>query len=267
MAITYFTYASILDYGEDMSYVYFVGSATLLLYSLHRIIGIRKSHSYANQGRFAIIINYRSHLIIYSIISGLYCLYAFYTFDWTRRLLLFIPAIISLSYSLPIFLGGRRLRDFHWIKIFLVAICWAVITCTIPYIESGKFEIFSIVLYTLERALFIFAITIPFDIRDRDIDRHSNVDTLATAYSDKQIKSVALLALITSAALSLYLHYRFAAVASVITYIISSILVVRADEKKSDYYYTGWVDGVMILPIVLLCALVILQVLVFGIEK
>ena len=66
VAITLFTYLNQLS-TTDTSYVYFVGASTLLLYSVHRIIGIRKSESYVNQGRFAIIAKYNSHLIIYSI--------------------------------------------------------------------------------------------------------------------------------------------------------------------------------------------------------
>ena len=263
MAISQFTYLNQLA-TNDTSYVFFVGASTLLLYSVHRIIGIRKSESYVNQGRFAIIAKYNSHLIIYSIVASIYCMIAYYNFSWTRRLLLVMPAVVSIAYSLPIFSGGRRLRDFHFIKIFLVAICWALITCTIPVIESGDFETWQVVLITIERACFIFAITIPFDIRDRGIDRQSKVSTLATVYTDTYVKKLAYVALVISAILSMILFDSYGLLALIVTYLMSVLLIKKSHENRSDYYYTGLVDGLMIIPLVLVYGLSVGYTLIFG---
>ena len=254
VAITQFTYLNQLS-STDKPYVLFVGASTLLLYSLHRIIGIRKSENYVNQGRFAIISKYNSHLIVYSIVATIYCISAYYSFGWNRRLLLVMPAVVSIAYSLPIFSKGRRLRDFHFIKIFLVAICWSLITTTIPIIESGECENWKIVLITIERACFIFAITIPFDIRDRGIDQHSKVSTLATKYTDTYVKGLAYLALVISTILSIILFDSSGLVALIITYLISALLIKKSHENRTDYFYTGLVDGTMVLPILLIFVL------------
>lgn len=257
VAITVYSYLVLPLHIIDYRYVGFVGASTVLLYSLHRIIGINKSDDYTNQGRFVIIVKYKSHLIIYSVVSALYCLYAYYTFDWNRRLLLAIPAVLSLSYSLPIFFGGKRLRDFHWIKIFLIAICWAVITCTIPYYESSGFDNVTILLMTLERALFVFALTIPFDIRDRDIDKSTDVLTLATRFNDVILKRLSWLALIFATTISILLYTKDAYTTLtfppiLLSYIITAYLIRLTHQRRSDYFFTGLMDGTMILPLVLL---------------
>lgn len=262
VAITSYSYFTLSHQIIDYHYIRFVGASTLLLYSLHRIIGINKSDSYATKGRFAIIIKYKSHLIIYSIVSALYCLYTFYTFDWNRKLLLAIPAALSLSYSLPIFIGGKRLRDFHFIKIFLIATCWALITCTIPYYESIKYQFDiphnyrTIFLATIDRGLFIFAITIPFDIRDRDVDKSNNVQTLATKFSDKSLKRISLIALIVATIISMLLytqdaHSTLTLLPIILTYTITSFLVYVTHQRRSDYFFTGLLDSTMILPLIL----------------
>ena len=260
MAVTAYSYLTLPLQVVDYSYLLFVGASTLLLYSLHRIIGIKKSETYSEQGRFAIIIKYKSHLIIYSIVSGIYCLYAYYTFDWNRRLHLIIPAILSLSYSLPIFFGGKRLRDFHWIKIFLIAICWAVITNAIPYYEilttysDTSIDYTTLLLTTVERAIFLFAITIPFDIRDRDVDRSTDVFTLATRYNDLVLKRISWSALLIASLISILLFNQdlitFSSLLPILlTYFLSAYLVHLTNEKRSDYFFTGLMDGTMILPI------------------
>lgn len=269
MAITAYTYFILPLRIVDHSYVAFVGAATLLLYSLHRIIGIKKSSSYANQGRFAIIVRYKSHLIFYSIASSLYCIHAYVNFDWNRKLLLFIPAVLSLGYSLPIFWGGKRLRDFHWIKIFLIAICWAVITCTIPYCESmltlcdSPLNCSALILLTIERAIFIFAITIPFDIRDREVDKSTEVNTLATRYSDITLVKIARVALLSTSIVAciLYLLGTYSELTLpplLITYLITAYLIRLSNERRSDYFYTGIMDGTMLLPTIIISLYVIL---------
>lgn len=257
MAITAYSYLTLPHHTLDFNYISFVGASTLLLYSLHRIIGIKKSASYSEQGRFAIIIKYKSHLIFYSIGSAIYCLYVYYNFDWNRRLHLIAPVILSLSYSLPIFYEGKRLRDFHWIKIFLVSICWAVITCTIPFYEVEGVHNGDIILMTLERALFIFAITIPFDIRDREVDSQTNVRTLATKYSNHKLKCISWLALIVAGVISILLYTQdiYSSITMtpvVLTYLISAYLVHLTNGSRSDYFFTGMMDGLMALPLILL---------------
>lgn len=251
MAITAFSYFAIPKQWIDIGYVFFVGSSTLLLYSLHRIVGIKRSESYSNQGRFAIIIKYKSHLIIYSFISAVYCLYAYCTFDWNRRLLLVIPAILSLSYSLPIFLGGKRLRDFHWIKIFLIAICWAVITFTIPIHELNIYSATTLTWLTLERILFLFAITIPFDIRDRKVDMINNVKTLATQYNDRTLKVISWTSLVIAGVIAALCYQNIYKVPSILTYLITAFLISATHENKSDYFFTGKMDGTLMLPILI----------------
>lgn len=261
IAITYYSYLAVPKQWPDIQYVLFVGSATLLLYSLHRIIGITKSKSYADQGRFAIIIKYKSHLIIYSCLSALYCLYAYYTFDWSRRILLIIPAIISLSYSLPIFFGGKRLRDFHWIKIFIIALCWSVITFTIPVYELATYSNTTIALLTIERCLFIFAITIPFDIRDRKIDKINGVRTLATQYNDSTLKVISWASLCLAFAITLIWEFNMFKIPSLVTYIITAFLISETNENQSDYFFTGKMDGTMMLPLLFCIGILFLAML------
>lgn len=264
MAITFFSYFVIPNQWADLDYVYFVGSSTLLLYSLHRIIGIKKSESYSDQGRFAIIIKYKSHLIVYAFLSGLLCMYLYYTFDWNRRLLLIVPTILSLSYSLPIFLGGKRLRDFHWIKIFLIAFCWAIITFTIPIYEINAYSNFHLTLLTLERSLFIFALTIPFDIRDRKIDNINQVKTLATEYQDSQLKIVSWISLGIATIIVIICYHHIYKMPSIITYVITAFLIFRTDENKNDYFFTGKLDGMMMMPLIICIIVPILLLLLFS---
>lgn len=251
-AITAFSY---LSFGtpSDIYYVLFVGAATWLLYSVHRLIGINQSHAFATQGRFAIIIKYRTHIKIYAVISLVLTTTIYFQLSQLQQAMLVLPSLIALGYSLPIFGSGRRLRDFHWIKIFLIAICWSLITVVIPLYNHT--DAAALVSLGLDRFLFILAITIPFDIRDRAVDRHTKVHTLATKYSEQVLKWSAILMLIISFLLAQHHLPTVATIALGITYLVSGVLIYKALEEHSDYFYTGLLDGTMLLPYLLFLVL------------
>lgn len=236
--LTWFT-QSALGIDIHWEYVFFVFCSTLFLYAVHRIIGIWKSPQYNVIGRFAIISKYKHHLILYSILSGLGALYYFMQLGRSIQIELIIPCLLSIAYSLPIFGKRRRLRDFHYVKIFTIAICWAWITAIIPTMES--LSISHSILIGCSRALFIFAITIPFDIRDHKID--TEVKTLASDINYNTLKTLAVACLCMSVLLNYILFGQMPFIAETISLAIAALLVIKTHTDRSDYYYTGLIDG------------------------
>jgi len=232
----------------------FIFSSTVFIYSIHRIIGMNKVRKFEHQGRFAVISAYRKHIIIYGIIGGLLCGYTYLGFSFSRMKLLLVAGIISILYALPVFGKSMRLRDFSFIKIFLIAIVWAVVTESIPLYEVG-IDPYIISMLFFERVCFFIAITIPFDIRDIEVDATNNVKTIpSTLGKDKSI-IVAIFLLIFCIAIEIYLSQtsQFSGYTSAIaTYIITSILIIFVKDKKEDYYFSGLLDGTIMLPLILI---------------
>ena len=156
----------------------FVFLATLFLYAIHRIVGLVKVKPFLEKYRYTIIYTFRNHIKVYAIIGGIGAIYFFFFLSLANQLLLIVPTILSLGYVLPFVKGSKRLRDFDYIKIFLIAIVWGVITVLMPILQRTTTFILPHFLVLLERMLFIFAITLPFDIRDLKIDAHINVKTI-----------------------------------------------------------------------------------------
>ncbi len=108
----------------------------------------------------------------------------------------------------------------------------------------------------IERAAFIFAITIPFDIRDLELDQEKEVATLPGRLGIQRAKKVAYaaLGLMLFAATwnTIYGHYSLGvALGLLLSAVLSGLLIYGADAKRHDYYYTGLLDGTMILQAVL----------------
>lgn len=239
----------------------FVFSSTLFLYALHRIVGIQKVQAFSNKYRYFIINQYRSHILLYAILGGALAAWFFFYLTATSQLFILLPAFLALGYVLPFFGKERRLRDFDYLKIFLVAIVWAFITVLLPLMEQDADLLsYTVFLLLLERMLFIFAITLPFDIRDLKVDESIKVKTIPAMIGILKTKRLAglslLLAFLISGLLYIRAVYSFPVLIALgISYSTTYLLVRRCDQTKHDYYFTAVMDGTMIIQFLLVYGL------------
>ncbi len=225
---------------------------TLFLYALHRIVGMSKAHASFQLARYTVITAHKRHIEWYAGIGAIVAIFSFFQLNRSTQLALIIPGIISLGYVLPILGNKKRLRDLNDIKIFLVAIVWAWITVLLPAIEYGLLPYKGILLTFIERALFIFAITLPFDIRDLRVDEQSAVRTLPAKWGVERTKNIAVGMIGVSLIINIFCWQQFyysipIMVALIITYLATIILIKKITPQRSDYFYTGLMDGTMIL--------------------
>jgi len=248
MALVVFTYRS-QRLEIDISYVLFVGASTMLTYSLHRLVGIRRMGRFNKAGRFAIIQHYRSHIVFYAVLSAIVCGVLFWLFDWQMQVYLACAAIISLSYTLPIFGAGRRLRDFAFIKIFMIAMVWSFVTEAIILLEESTGSRVMTLLAFVERFLYFVAITIPFDIRDIVIDKSSKVRTLPTTLGIGNSLLISYSCLVFAIVIALVSRPSEQSLPLTTCYGVSVLLVFLSKDKKADLWYSGFLDGTMSLPL------------------
>ena len=131
--------------GQDVASSPLVGlifCATLVIYALHRIVGISKVTDLLDIERFHVIRTYQSHILLYAIIATAIGSIFFFYLNTQVQITLILPALLSVAYVLP-FIGKKRekrLRDIHFIKIFLIAIVWAYVTVLLPAVELGLWQ-------------------------------------------------------------------------------------------------------------------------------
>lgn len=229
----------------------FVFCGTLALYAIHRISGIERVRQYEDQGRFAVIRKYRSHILLYGAIGALGAAVFVFLLPWSTMRWLILPCLISLFYVIPVG-GKKRLRDIPWIKIFLIAAVWSVLTGVIPFVHATDAAVPDILLLFAERATFVFGITVPFDIRDMDADRTSGVRTLPHDLGVGGSKLLALAVLLVSAGCTWLLitgevYDAALTLPYLLTWIVTAALIWFSKPGADDYYFSGLVDGTMFL--------------------
>ena len=156
-------------------------------------------------------------------------------------IILFLCGIISVLYAFP---GKRNLRLIPGTKIYWIAFVWAA-TGILPWFESFDLPVWQVILQFLSLFCFITAITIPFDIRDVEMD----ADVLATLPQQMGTAAAVRLAtqlLMVSGGLMLVL-FGFELNAAVLSFLITilfAIWLVRKSLFRQNRWYTAfWLEG------------------------
>ncbi|WP_156027099.1 UbiA family prenyltransferase [Sporocytophaga myxococcoides] len=165
-------------------------------------------------------------------------------------------AVFSLFYSAPL-LNFKRIP---FLKIFLISYVWSISTVILPSINKGYsvldrevIEIF------VQRIIFILALAIPFDIRDIEVDRRNNIDTLPTLLGFGRAKLLSVILLILFIVVGCFFYgWDYTFYSRLAIGILAVYLIIKIKRSRSDLYYMVGIDGIMILSYVFLSVFKIL---------
>ncbi|MFP4597669.1 MAG: UbiA family prenyltransferase [Persicimonas sp.] len=227
--------------------------ATLFVYNLDRLVSASREDAVEVTERHRWIRARRKWLwaaVSLSTLGGLVSL-AFVPVDVLWGL---VPlGAISLAYSLPVIAQeGKKLRlkDLPGLKIFLIALVWASVTVVLPALAAGA-DLFGAdtALAFVERTIFIFAITLPFDVRDLERDRQAGIRTLPMKLGAARTRWLAVGLMVVFVAI-VVAHYGLAVDGATVPLVASGLLTAVAlwfsDEVRGAMYYVGFLDGMML---------------------
>ncbi|MDR6560041.1 MULTISPECIES: UbiA family prenyltransferase [unclassified Arcicella] len=236
-------------------YLFIIFFATLFDYNLHRLVTLLTNKEALNDDKHKWLKEYLNlfyALVVFSVIGFLIAV----LLAKKEVLITLAPfALITFFYSLPIFKNQKylfRLREIPFLKIFLISIVWSATTILLPIIQSGRhFDSQHVSIMLIERFLFVFAITIPFDIRDIHADIQSGLTTIPNFIGSKKSLVIANFLMISFLLISCF-HYSNAPFQFILpAFIISGISTIFFFNIKSiqnlTFYHYGILDGTMLL--------------------
>lgn len=238
----------LFDVQLSLELALFVSFATLSSYCFHWYL----THDEANATRQLWTIKHRSLLGLMSvfalIVTGVLAL-PLIEYWWLLGLL----GILTFLYSAPkvpykpfIYLRGLAVA-----KTLYLAAVWALVTVVLPLMVAKVAWSGLIVVYLCHRFLYILAICILFDYRDRHDDRRSRMLNLVTYLSLKRLKRLYAL-LLTLFILSILGSWYYGLNAYQLIQLslpaLGLLLVFKTSIRtRSDYWYYIVLDGMMML--------------------
>ncbi|MFI5171156.1 MAG: hypothetical protein ACHQFW_02140 [Chitinophagales bacterium] len=237
------------------------GLATLFTYMLIRIVAVSRIRGYEPDGRWKFFLKNIFLMRMITVISFLGCMMIYFLLQRSVQIALLIPGFISVAYGIPLTIKSKafRLRDVGIAKIFMISFVWAYVGAILPWVDTGGkiFAIIPAVLF-LANFLFIFGITLPFDIKDQKIDAMNDVKTIPLLIGSENTYSLSFLCLFASGATHLYLQrYIFIenpdySIPISISILIAGLTVYLTSKKNEKFVYFGLLDGMIILQFLLI---------------
>jgi 4-hydroxybenzoate polyprenyltransferase len=233
----------------------FIFGSTLVVYNAHHLVKKAQLHRPDMQQWLTKNKNWNIAFLIFGLAT------AFVSF-------IFLPTIIKIScpvlgllsfaYSLPMLPfknKKRRLRDYGWVKIIVLATVWTIVTSLLPMLYWEKnpadypFEI-------LIRFVFMLTLCIAFDIRDMQTDNEQGISTLPNVLGLRNSYRLMNVTIVLFALLSIVQYLRFHIAGRLAGEIITAVAMKMATDytrtHPTDHTYLGLVDGTMLLYSLLL---------------
>tara|TARA_B110000444_G_C18768737_1_gene561378 strand:- start:465 stop:1277 length:813 start_codon:yes stop_codon:yes gene_type:complete len=219
----------------------FVFSATIFTYNFQRVVNIKKGLKHMQKSWLA-----NQSIAIYLLMAcgGLVSAYRFFEFQLLTQVVIVIVGLLSVLYPFG-------LRKIPFIKIFVISFVWVISTMLLLVIENNIPISQNIIFHLIARFLFVFAITIPFDIRDLKYDAQ-NFRTIPLFFGALKSQFIAISALFICTVIAIFQYFENALIypnllALILLYFMSSILIVKSDESKGEFHFSFWVESLSIL--------------------
>lgn len=167
------------------------------------------------------------------------------------KLFLLCPAVLTFFYSNP--LNNKTLRSISGLKVFIIAICWTLITVGLPVIEYGLAIHTDIYIKSLQCFLFVVTITLPFEIRDMHTDPFS-LGTIPQKVGIRKTKLLGLFFVMISWLLEFFKDGFIVQNLWILSlvFVISLLGLFLSKEKQSKYYASFWIEGIPVLWMLLI---------------
>lgn len=171
------------------------------------------------------------------------------------HLMFFILAVAIPTLFYTIIFTDRKnrfpVKTIPGLKTFLITFIWTTVTVLAPVIQcKSESDLTNTTLVFLERFFFIFAIAIPFDIRDTSHDKITGIKTIPILFGKKKSLLICTTALIISLLIALT-HYislgmYFLLPGYSISILIAIVIINNKLVQKLPFYYHGILDGIII---------------------
>lgn len=182
-------------------------------------------------------------LVVLSSIAAMISVVTVLKFNLFTLSILAVSGVISALYVVKV--RGINMREIPYLKIHLIAIAWTLILIVFPIVNESINV--SSVYYGFAHYLFILGVTIPFDIRDLKYD---SVDhrTIPQVIGVKPARGIAILSIVSFAFLLLLILPELRQnLLFYVAIIIQLVLINAMNEKRSDLYCAGLIDGAIAL--------------------
>ena len=186
-------------------------------------------------------------IALFSFLAFFLVGYYFFHLQRITQIVAVVFLSITLLYTLSFFPNKKNARNWAGVKIYIVALCWAGVTLGLPILDSGIPITSDFYLKCIQRFILIFVLILIFEIIDLAND-DPHLKTVPQQIGVKRTKIVGLLLLVPFYFLEFFKSNfdKNQLIVNFILVLMISLFLSFANEKRSKYYTSFWVESVPI---------------------
>lgn len=186
-------------------------------------------------------------IAVFSFISFIGVGYYFFQLELITQIFSIGFLGLTLLYTLPFFPNRKNARNWAGIKIYIVALCWVGVTVVLPlinaHIDLGR----DFYIKCVQRFIVVFNLILVFEIIDLNND-DPHLKTVPQQIGVKRTKLLGLLLLLPFYFLEFFKNnfIEKQLLVNLILVVLLSLFIGFANQRRSTYYSSFWVESVPI---------------------
>ena len=186
-------------------------------------------------------------IALFSFFALFFVGYYFFQLQRITQIVAVVFLSITLLYTLSFFPNKKNARNWAGVKIYIVALCWVGVTLALPILNANISITSDFYLKCIQRFILIFVLVLIFEIIDLAKD-DPHLKTVPQQIGVKHTKILGLLLLVPFYFLEFFKSNfdKNQLIINLILVIIISLFMLFANEKRSKYYTSFWVESVPI---------------------
>ena len=256
-ALTYRTFLY-FNFPPSNALLVLVFSATYFIYNFQRLVRMsQKEIDEANIGfRMRWVYKNKQPIIFTIVIAAIIIVVSLFYIDIKTIIVLVIMGLFSVVYVVRFIPYNKKwlaLRDIPYLKIFVIAFVWTLVTGLLPLVNNIEKINLHYILFLVKQFLFVVAITIPFDIRDMKYDIEKGIKTLPLALGVKYTVLLGVLLLLGFVSIVSYEFLVFQSItmglwiAEIIAILLVMVLLLLSKKQQPELFYSFIIEGTSLL--------------------
>ncbi len=187
--------------------------------------------------------------------------YVFFKLQLSSQILFLFLGLITFFYTIPMGVQTpKNLRSIGGVKIYIIALVWAMATVVLPVLESQQILVADHWILVVQRTFIVIVLMLPFEIRDLDTDQ-LQLSTIPQKIGIQNTKIIGYALLGDSILLEFFKQECNKKCFLILIFLVAllAVFLAKSTKKKSRYYTTFWVEAVPILVLVLMFILTLVQ--------
>lgn len=249
---------NVLGFGDGSWLIAaFISSCTGLGYSIQRFIKAKLSPNSVPRERLEFLERFGVRLVfVWTLVWFCAVSWVMEEIDYVAWFMLGLLGAAGLSYAIlpgPLWKWARPIREIPGMKLPVLSIVWGCATVVLPMLMLGQrssIEPGLFLLVLIARVLYISGLTIPFDVRDLNVDL-AKMRTVPMVWGVINSLWCACLLALISGGVWAYLGEMPLAIHALITAVLVSPKVYK--PYIGEWYYSIILDGMLLLQLLVIC--------------